>query len=160
MSKDVELYKRQIYTILDLLGDVGGLLDALKAFGSLLITLWFWLTGDPVSQFLIESIFKKEGKTKRKEEQGINDLHYFRALAHRKPFKLSRNFFVCLRNHKEKRIIEKSMQIVEKELEVDHFIKTMMQIRIMLKTLFTKTELFLINNNRRFVVHSESSNNQ
>ena len=49
---------------------------------------------------------------------------------------------------------------INKELEVDHFIKTMMQIRIMLKTLFTKTELFLIKNNRRFIVRSEFTNNE
>ena len=41
MSPDIEVSKRQIYTILDLLGDIGGLLDALKAFGSIIVMLYF-----------------------------------------------------------------------------------------------------------------------
>ena len=41
MNPDIEVSKRQIYTILDLLGDIGGLLDALKAFGSIIVMLYF-----------------------------------------------------------------------------------------------------------------------
>ena len=52
------------------------------------------------------------------------------------------------------------MTKINKELEVDHFIKTMMQIRVMLKTLFTKTELFLMKNNRKFIVQSDSTENE
>ena len=58
MNPDLRVHKRQIYTILDLLGDVGGLLDALKAFGSIIILLHFKLVGDPVIKYLLESIFK------------------------------------------------------------------------------------------------------
>ena len=41
MNPDLKVSKRQIYTILDLLGDIGGLLDALKAFGSIIVMLYF-----------------------------------------------------------------------------------------------------------------------
>ena len=41
---------------------------------------------------------------------------------------------------------------VNKELEVDRFIRAMKHVRIILKTLFTKTERYLISNNRRFLV--------
>ena len=33
MDTDVTYYNRQIYTVLDLLGDIGGLFDALRALG-------------------------------------------------------------------------------------------------------------------------------
>ena len=53
LDTDVRIYKRQIYTILDLLGDIGGLLDALKAFGSVFVLLYFKLTGDQVTHYLL-----------------------------------------------------------------------------------------------------------
>ena len=37
LSSDVHYYNRQIYTFLDLLGDIGGLFDALRAFGLVFI---------------------------------------------------------------------------------------------------------------------------
>ena len=49
-------------------------------------------------------------------------------------------------------MIGDTMDKVNNELEVDQFIRAMKQMRIMLKALFTKTERFLISNNRRFLV--------
>ena len=53
LNTDVKIYRRQIYTILDLLGDIGGLLDALKAFGSVFVLFYFKLTGDQVTHYLL-----------------------------------------------------------------------------------------------------------
>ena len=49
-----------------------------------------------------------------------------------------------------------TLEKVNKELEVDRFIRTMKHVQIMLKALFTKTERFLIANNRRFLVSHRS----
>lgn len=50
---DNKYYKRTVYTIMDFLGDVGGLFDALKGFGFILVTIYFRFRGDPVSKFLV-----------------------------------------------------------------------------------------------------------
>ena len=49
-------------------------------------------------------------------------------------------------------MIGDTMDKVNKELEVDQFIRAMKQVRIMLKALFTKTERYLISKNKRFLV--------
>ena len=52
--------KRSIYNGLDFLGDVGGLLDGLTAIGSLLMTIFFFLFGNPLDTYLLKSLFKTE----------------------------------------------------------------------------------------------------
>ena len=64
LNPDVQIYKRKIYTILDLLGDVGGLLDALRAFGSVAVMIFFHLCGNPVHHYLLEAIYKQNDKTR------------------------------------------------------------------------------------------------
>ena len=41
-------HDRAVYTSLDLLGDVGGLFDALKGIASLFVSLYFYIVGDPM----------------------------------------------------------------------------------------------------------------
>ena len=60
VSKDVEIHKRSIYTILDLLGDVGGLLDAIAAILQILLSVYFVLRGNPIEQFLMGLVFKRD----------------------------------------------------------------------------------------------------
>ena len=62
MSSNVEIHNRQIYSILDLLGDIGGLFDALKAIASILLTIIFALTGNPIEEFLISLVYKRDDK--------------------------------------------------------------------------------------------------
>ena len=52
--------KRSVYNGLDFLGDVGGLLDGLTAIGSLLMTIFFFLFGNPLDSYLLKSLFKTE----------------------------------------------------------------------------------------------------
>ena len=54
-------------------------------------------------------------------------------------------------------MIEKGMNRIDNELEVDHFIRTQKQVRIAMKALFTKTERFLLRNHHSFVLNSSSS---
>ena len=55
MNLDVKQYSRSIYTALDLLGDVGGLLDALKSIGA--VFLWT-IQGERLIQFLVSGVLK------------------------------------------------------------------------------------------------------
>ena len=64
MSSDVEIHNRQIYSTLDLLGDIGGLFDALKAIASIFLSIIFALTGNPIEEFLVSLVFKREEKGK------------------------------------------------------------------------------------------------
>ena len=50
-------HNRSIYTSLDLLGDVGGLFDALKGIFSVLITFYYYIFGDPVHSYLLKALF-------------------------------------------------------------------------------------------------------
>merc|ERR1712060_556333 len=52
LSKDRIAYTRQIYTVLDWLGDIGGLLDALTYIGQMIMFVYFhFIQGDPISYF-------------------------------------------------------------------------------------------------------------
>ena len=52
--------------MLDLLGDVGGLFDALKASGSVIVAAYFWLKGNPLEKYLLETTFKSKIKTTKR----------------------------------------------------------------------------------------------
>ena len=60
LSRDREVNTRSIYTVLDWLGDVGGLVDALQYIGKFVMFLYFKLVSeDPITHFLVTSLFKK-----------------------------------------------------------------------------------------------------
>ena len=49
---------------------------------------------------------------------------------------------------------------VDKVLEIDHFIKYQIQFRILLKTILTKAEQFLLSNQRKFVIDARSNSDK
>ena len=57
LNKDVLHFKRSIYTSLDLLGDVGGLFDALKGISSMLVAFYFSIFGNPMHDYLLGALF-------------------------------------------------------------------------------------------------------
>ena len=57
---NLNVYERVIYSLLDLVGDVGGFNDALGALGSLFIMLF---TFQPMNNHLIEKLFSYQGKS-------------------------------------------------------------------------------------------------
>ena len=57
LERDVMHHNRSIYSFLDLLGDVGGLFDALKGIASFIITIYFGLFGDPINSYLLRKLF-------------------------------------------------------------------------------------------------------
>ena len=58
LSHEITQYQRSIYTALDMLGDVGGLLDGLKLFGSMVMTMLHFVKGDPLQATIVQALFK------------------------------------------------------------------------------------------------------
>ena len=108
-----------MYTILDLLGDVGGLLDALRAIGGLLISAYTCAINNPLNAFLVNALFRRRKATKpvrNKSQTG------FTKMINRPRVQLL--FCTCLRGKKEKRILAKGMDRTESLLEIDNFLRT------------------------------------
>ena len=57
-----------------------------------------------------------------------------------------------MRKRKVQAIRNKGLDRANKELDVERFIKKQMQVSIILKTIFTKAERFLVKNQRNFVL--------
>ena len=71
LSPDSVMYKRSIYTFFDWLGDVGGLMDALRLIGQFLMTLYTLIIGNPLSAFLVSSLFKR-GRNIKARKRNLN----------------------------------------------------------------------------------------
>ena len=59
MSPEIVHHKRSIYTILDMLGDIGGLSDALFSIGGFFISFITAITGSQLDNFLVTNLFKR-----------------------------------------------------------------------------------------------------
>ena len=66
LETDVQHHDRSIYHFLDLLGDVGGLFDALKGISSFILAIYFTIFGHPMQKYLLESVFKNNHKQDEK----------------------------------------------------------------------------------------------
>ena len=62
MSLNKVLYSRAIYSVLDLLGDVGGLYSILLDIGSYVIAIVTFLFGSSMEKFLSSGIFNKHSQ--------------------------------------------------------------------------------------------------
>ena len=78
----------------------------------------------------------------------------------RTPFILPKVFCVCLRNRKGKNAKEKGLSRIDKELEIDKFLQNQIKMKVAINSLFSKVERFLIRNNRRFVIGTDSSDGE
>ena len=58
-SPEVVNYERSIYTSLDLLGDMGGLFDALCAAGKILLFFISYITKDGPYIYILSRLFKR-----------------------------------------------------------------------------------------------------
>ena len=66
----------------------------------------------------------------------------------------------CLRNRDHKLLVKKGTKRIEQVLEIDKFINLQMQFEVLLKILLTKTEQYLIRNQRKFVLDSRSESEE
>ena len=121
MSVDRQVYERSVYTALDWLGDVGGLLDGLREIGFWLITLVWWVIGNPLEAFLLERVFKKDRNSDADYEfpKSIDNIKG------REPFIMRMG---CLIAKRKQRVLEDGLNRTLKELEVDRFIRTQKRV--------------------------------
>ena len=54
-------------------------------------------------------------------------------------------------------MIDRGVERINRELEVDQFLKSQIKMRIMMKALFSKAERYLIRNNKKFVLKKDPS---
>ena len=54
-------------------------------------------------------------------------------------------------------MIDSGMRRIHAQLEVDNFIRTMLQVKVVLRTLFNKAERFFLNNHQTFMINSSVS---
>ena len=104
ISPDKYMYKRSIYTFFDWLGDVGGLLDALRLIGVVLMAFYTLIMGNPLSGYLVNSLFKR-GKEVVTHKDNPSEFDRIK----------SRNRFSMLpctfcRSKKEKRVLAKGIE--------------------------------------------------
>ena len=59
-SSDEIVHERAVYTVLDLLGDIGGLLDALMYLGQIVLAIIFKFSGSEIYRYLIMMLFVKK----------------------------------------------------------------------------------------------------
>ena len=59
LNKSRTIHKRSIYTALDWLGDVGGLLDGLRLIGGVVMFFYSLIFGNPLNNFLLSKLFMK-----------------------------------------------------------------------------------------------------
>ena len=77
--------KRTIYGVLDFLGDVGGLSDALLTIGSALVALIELVIGNSLTKFLLSNIFEQDNSHKITTKSNKSRLLL---ISKRKPFKI------------------------------------------------------------------------
>ena len=89
---DLDKYEinRTVYTSLDMLGDIGGLLGILFDIGSILI---MFITGNGLNYLLISHIFKEETDTSFEHSQGFNSR--LKQLSDRKPVSKKFRIRIC-----------------------------------------------------------------
>ena len=144
MSTDEHTISRTIYTSLDFLGDVGGLIDALNIIGSLLI----WLShGNNLVQYLIintfKVVFEPSGQdmkhTDRNSIQQTKDL-----IKSRKKIKPSIcPSPLCFRRDKSMNL-EKCAERISKHLDILTYLRRMGMLECALKVIFNRQERFLL----------------
>ena len=54
------MHTRQIYSYLDWIGDIGGLVDGLKLLGALLVFVAKLLIGNPFKIFILQRLYKSD----------------------------------------------------------------------------------------------------
>ena len=65
MSLNIMSHNRAIYSVLDFLGDVGGLFDMLKLIGEVLISLMTMIFGSSLNKHMLEKLYRLDKQSKR-----------------------------------------------------------------------------------------------
>ena len=126
---------------------------------SWLVAAFFSFFGNPMHKYLLKSMFLRNPKQNKEESTSapMTDEQRYKLLFKRTNIRLPLRAFTCLRTHREKRIIKEGSRRIEQEFDVKRMLFGLINTRVALKALFTKTEEFLIRNNKLFVLNSDIS---
>ena len=90
---------------------------------SVIVAFYFRLCGDPINDFLLRSMFLRDQQKAKREDVCKNDQSKAKLLRHRKHFQLPQVAFLCLRSGKDRKMMAVGIDRIEKELEIDRFLK-------------------------------------
>ena len=145
LMNDVTHYKRSRFTLLDTLGDLGGLYDALNVVGLILVGVYKVVIGCELENYLLKMLFTRKLK-KRIVDADCTEDEVMSSIKNQKRFsKESRNCIYC-RSQKEKRVQRKGLQRINKELDIVRFIKLQKLVQNGFRSLFNDLEWFLVRN--------------
>ena len=152
LNSDRQIHTRSIYTALDWLGDVGGLIDGLRIIGTFSMTLYSFIVGSSVEKYILQSVFKKGHRNERYDE---SEQSILKSIAARKSMRIPTILFGCLGSRKERALRKKGIDRAFRELDIDQFIKKQLQLKMMMRTIFTQTERFLLKSSRALTLRQE-----
>ena len=147
------MHSRAIYTFLDLLGDIGGLIDSLKLIGYSMIVFF---TSGKYSSFLINKLFYSSNvKLTRENDYMISmnpnllnnssPLQTEKAVElamNKRKIKFKSNFISCC-DTRRKKILEKGEEKLSTQMDIVKFLKRQIIFDILLKAKLTNIERYL-----------------
>ena len=86
---------RSIYTLLDFLGDIGGLFDALKVLGLFFIFGYNLIFGSILEKYLLSRIFLIDPSQNKDNQESKTEKSLIEKLRTFKPFGLSKSILAC-----------------------------------------------------------------
>ena len=143
-SLDVIYYERSVYSVLDLLGDVGGLLAILLGLGDLLVFFFINFTGETLYKYIQEKLFLQQPWNL--QTSAISSVQFINKVV---ISKLKRE--TCSNMH-QRQLAQMAAKKIDKEIDIITFLRKQIAHHIILKTLFTRHEQFLFKRNKRFVL--------
>ena len=119
MSLDTQEHGRSIYSILDFLGDVGGLNSILLSIGQIFITAFSFIFGSALEKMLKTSVF--ENKNKKRPDEENKDQTLGAKIKEQTNF-MSRLLKFCFCT-KRRKSLALAMKKIQKELDVVTYIR-------------------------------------
>ena len=95
MSLDIVNHSRSIYTVLDLIGDIGGLYSLLRRIGSPIMGLFTFMYGSKLHRRIIRKIFKIQPEVVQTNTDD-REMTILESIFSREKAKPSRRFWCCV----------------------------------------------------------------
>ena len=147
-DSNYQFYNRSIYTFFDMLGDIGGLFDALCYLSTMISFSVSMCTVSGQDRFIVSNIFQRESK---------KDPSPHHRVTRRKPLVSRVCSLMWHMDHKRHRMFVRAAKSYQKELDILHFIKLQKVTQSLQKMLYTKAERYLLRNNKCFLVNGRKN---
>ena len=134
-----------------MLGDVGGLFDALCGIATIVLFLLSKLTNSGPHNYIIKRVFKTQSSHKSSQS---SENALISELRSRKPLVVQSLKCLWLTNTKKNRILNLARESYEREFDIIHFINLQKSFQNLNKMLYSKVERYLLKNHRSFVIKS------